>query len=247
MNACGAPEEVVLYGRAEANGPLTRLKVVDTHAVWDEEESWAHSYSLDNHTLQYLEIHVKGTAPANHGNCVKMYGLEVYCLDAAARTVDALSLCSDIQTHLCDICTIEALEAHVFNSLLALLRSTGSLGMTIRFIRFLLVRGLESKVNLCAQSSFDSLLLSLDESLTSANEERATQLNTDAKVTFDQDFKSDGAELLENDFVCNTLVMSSSPEYAQLSCKMETGIWEWEFMFTHEIGTTVCCPTMCTS
>ena len=235
-NSCGAPESLVVYGRRSHSGSLVRLKTFNVEEQKSQQGSWKHDYPIDEDSLIHIELHAKGFAAANRSGSIKIYEIELICYDDNALSVEPLSICAELQSRLFELSNFEVLRPNVFSSLVSLIRASGSLGLLVRMLLFLEERAGTIDLLSVAPRQVELLFEAIDATLDSTIREKESSLDNDSVIRFDTDARSDGTELLDGNMVCKcSTANTTSPAYAQLSCIMTSGIWEWELtMFSDE-------------
>ena len=242
-SSCGAASSIVIYGRRGHSDTVLRLKTYDVGEQKSSQNSWRHEYALEEDSLSYIELHVKGFAAANHSNCIKIYELEVGCYDDQAQSLEPLGVCVELQSRLFELTDFAVLRSAAFSCLVSIVRATGSLGLLVKLMLFLEEQAADKDLRSIAPIEVSSLLEAMDSALQSATKERESSVVNSNKIRFDADARSDGTELSEGNTVCRcSAANSASPAYAQLSCVMQSGVWEWELtMFSDESGIADVC------
>ena len=240
---CGAAESLVIYGRRGKSDAVVRLKTYDVVDQKNTQTVWKHEYAIEEDCLSYIELHVKGFAANNHSNSIKIYELEVACFDDDAQALEPLGVCMELQSRLFELSNFGILHSAAFSCLISIVRATGSLGLLMKLLLFLEERAANEDLKLMSSPQVSSLLEAMDNTLEAATKERESSLMNSSKIRFDTDARSDGTELLDGNMVCKcSAANSASPAYAQLSCIMQSGIWEWEMtMFSDEAGIADVC------
>lgn len=225
---CCAPECLIIYARNNKNECFLVQSIDMSEHAAKNDHSWFHTYELDDINVVYLELQMKGFAAENNSSCTRIYHLNIQSQDYTAKCIDSLDLCYAMQERFFEIARFPELENFAAKALLSLIRASGSLGLSIRLIKYSLLNKIEG--SLASSPSLQSLLDSMDRALREAEAEKNALRSRDAKITFDDESKSETAELLEENslFKCPTASLVS-PAYAQLSCVMSEGTWSWEF------------------
>lgn len=137
----GAPRRVAIFIRSTAmpEGQYERIAVIEPDVVKKEQGSWQQFYLIDRRDIAEVRLSFSsGQSKFNSSSTTKVYGFEALVVDDAVDWVDVRVLLKDTQDALLPLLSVPALRSDAFSAIVATLRSSGSLGICLRFAKHLL-------------------------------------------------------------------------------------------------------------
>lgn len=238
--ANGAPKKlsvVINYTKSlEETAEFEKTKAYDPEYEFRKQGSWMQVYMLRVENATSIKLSMKKLASANQSASIRMYKFEVLRINNDAMWLDALAELNKTQDALLPLVKYDLMQVPVIDSSLAIIRSSGSLGLLLSFLKFIKESGVDEKLPSFMSSSIRSLMLAYHSQIAkykfriSLGDFDSSEKVIDA--VFDGTLKSSQITLLEGGLIASSNSVSNS--YALLNFAMDDGVWTWEFILSDE-------------
>ena len=219
-----------------SSNDFVRLFAVDTEYEYDKQNSWTQIYYLNCTDVVAIQIGVYKQSLSNPTNTVKMYSFDVLTEDTESSSLSTLKMMKTIQKSLIPLLNYEILEKLVYDTLLSLIRVSGSLSVGIYLIQYLHTQKSDHKLEKISGISLNNLLNSMYQ------QEKIIKIETDfigasdkylTNAIFDDSARSKEVEIIYSGSMISLAFLKSTTlkvvqYYCMISAIMDTGIWEWE-------------------
>jgi hypothetical protein len=244
-----APKRVTLkICESTADTTYTKVLVIDPVAEWKRQGTWNQVYQVNRTNVAAIQVFCVKYCQFNASATIKMYDFEVLMDDKEAKWVNTADLLVSLQVSLLPILDFDAMWSIVLDSLLSLIRSTGSLSLTLRLIKYLYEheKALDMKVKSHGRTGeqISRLLKAYQvennrviESISSSHS-GISKVRKD--VVFDVVTKTAGVTLSGDNMVATTQAPTASTQYCLFNTCMEKGLWEWELVITRDMLQATC-------
>jgi hypothetical protein len=231
-----APKKLSIYikkakDKTESPSPeFVRVLSVDPEQEYGKQNSWTQTYYINCTDITAIQVSVSKQAASNPTSSVKMYSFEVLTEDNDSSSLQTLPMLKLVQSSLMPLLKYDFLEKIVFDTILSMVRISGSLSVAVSLIHFIHEKQLDSRLKSIASNSVFQLLGSMHFEETLLKEEADTISAAEkfsVDISFDESEKSAAVEISQAGQVVST--SQTGYQYCMLSAVMDSGIWEWEF------------------
>ena len=198
-----------------------------------KQGSWEQVYALPSSDRLVISIRLGMVRPANSNTTgsIKMHAFQAYSSMPNMKWVDSLSLMTSLQGALYPIVKkFPDMQKNVFPAIISIVRSSGSLKLTLILIREMLGGDLPLPLPSTVSDFLDLVLL---EHKKVAQRLSSTIDTPQPDAIFDKDSKSSLVKITEDGFRITYEpapgFAATSTSYCMLNCIMSAGVWIWEF------------------
>ena len=232
-----APKKLSIYikkakDKTESPSPeFVRVLSIDPEQEYGKQNSWTQTYYINCSDITAIQVSVSKQAASNPTSSVKMYSFEVLTEDNESSSLQTLPMLKLVQSSLMPLLKYDFLEKIVFDTVLSMVRISGSLSVAISLIHFIHEKQLDTRLKSIASDSVFQLLGSMHFEETLLKEEADTISAAEkcsVDVSFDETAKSAAVEITQGGQVVTLNTSQTGYQYCMLSAVMDSGIWEWD-------------------
>ena len=159
-----APKKFYIYvKKSRDSSDFSRVLTVDPELEYGKQNSWTQTYYVNAPDVSAVQIIISKHAASNPTSTVKMYNFEVLTEDLGSDSVRTLQMLKTVQTSLMPLLAYSYLEKRVYDTLLSLIRVSGSLSVAISFVHFIRMKNLDSRLKSTAAEALQLLFDSMAE------------------------------------------------------------------------------------
>ena len=222
---------------------LIRVMSVDPELEYSRQNSWTQTYYINCSNVSAIQISVSKQAESNRTNSVRIYSFEVLTEDKESSSLQTLTTLKLVQSSLMPLLKYDFLEKSVCDTILSMVRMSGSLSLAVSLIHLIYEEELDTRLNTIAAASVSQLLQSMDHEEKILNEEAHRMSNADSSsmdIYFDESAKSSRVEITQCGQVASLSAVKSGYQYCMLAAIMDSGVWEWDLSMTAVKDATTC-------
>ena len=249
-----APKKITLKIReSNDDSTYTSVLVIDPVVEWKLQGTWNQVYQVNCKNVAAIQVFCAKYGQYNPSTSIKMYDFEVLVDDKDAKWVNTAELLVNLQASLLPVLNVDMMWSLVLESLLSLVRSSGSLSLTLRLIKYLYEneKMLDAKIKSCSRTA--DQILRLMSAYQSENSKVIESISTShpsvSKLRKDVIFeatlstsKTPGIKLSADNMVATSQSTIASVQYCLFNTSLDKGLWEWEVLITEDIlnGESTC-------
>ncbi len=248
-----APKKITLKIReSNDDSTYTSVLVIDPAVEWKLQGTWNQVYQVNCKNVAAIQVFCAKYCQYNTSTTTKMYDFEVLVDDKDAKWVNTAELLVNLQVSLLPVLNVDMMWSLVLESLLSLIRSSGSLSLTLRLIKYLYEYEDTLDMKVKSNSRTGEQILRLMKAYQTENdkviESIATSHPSVSKSRNDVMFdalptaKTSGITLSADNMLAISRSTTASVQYCLFNHCMEKGLWEWEILITEDIlnGESTC-------
>lgn len=232
-NVIGAPKKLTirLTYKVSANEKETYEKefIFEPETEHVRQNSWSHIYLLNVSNVISVKLLFLKYSMSNQSS-IRMYNFEVLKMNNESVWNDVLESMTSIQLQLFPLINVPAISDSVIVTILSIIRTSGSLGLLLQFIKFCKIQKISSCLIRKQSKSILDYVVALNSHI--AKQKQRTLFGTNDTIEeviqdaiFD-DSSIHNAQCEEEGKVVVSL--SAGESYALGSVQMMDGIWIWE-------------------
>lgn len=236
---CTAPFRLtILSAQSNQSNGLSPILSIKPDEEFKIQKSWVQTYTIGKENVCKLVLNLSNKLSAsNKSKSAKICSCDIFC-DKPIAWVDTLQLLQDLQFSLVPLINVAVLEKCAFDSLITLVKGSGSLSLLLNLMIILATGRIDdSKLRLSSFDSISDLVLALqaEDNLIrkTLNDSFGYEMKEMQNCQFDLKFgKSDGCTVSS---AGDSVTCSTDSGYCFLSCAMESalsrsmdsGLYEW--------------------
>lgn len=233
-----APKKMSIYVKKvkdkteSGNSEYSRILSVDPELEFGKQNSWTQTYFINCPDVSSIQISVSKQSASNPTNSIKMYSFEVLTEDSESSSVQTLALLKQVQSALMPLLEYDYFEKIVYDTVLSMVRASGSLSLAITFIHFIHTKHLDVRLKAIAGDSVFMLFESLSHEehlLREEAESYSAAENSSVDALFDETAKSALVEVVQCGQVACLSANKPGHHHCMLAAIMDSGTWTWDF------------------
>ena len=210
----------------------SRILSVDPELEYGKQNSWTQIYFINCPVVNSIQISVSKQSASNPTNSIKMYSFDVLTEDSESSSVQTLVQLKQVQLALMPLLEYDYLEKMVYDTVLSMIRASGSLSLAVTFIHFIHKQNLDARLKAIAGDSIFMLFESLtheEHLLKEEAESYSAAESSSVDALFDETAKSALVEVAQCGQVACLSVNKPGNHHCMLAAIMDSGTWTWDF------------------
>lgn len=234
---CTAPYRVNIYVATDADEMFSFVATFKPDVEFTSQNSWVQSYPVKFSNVRKLSIVLSNkTCAANKTKVTRMCSCEVMSQETTVDGVDTLQLLQELQFALLPLTATESLAKSAYDAMLSIVRCSGSLGMSLSLVEFIVESGVNNRPEIRSWDSLKALLRSFraEYDLICGRLKKLYGMETieTSCEKFNHISRSDNCVIGKKD---DSVTVPSKSGFCFVGCSMESGIYEWSLCIT-ELG-----------